>query len=128
MGYVDINGLFTLLDRKKQMVIRPDGHNVFPSEISAIIGNHAAVESCLVTGIQAQEFESGQWPTAFIELKKEYINTKGKALDEIRALCASKLPLRDRPRDRDYILVKAVMLTQEGKPDIAATIKPENTL
>lgn len=128
LGYVDINGLFTLLDRKKQMVIRPDGHNVFPSEISAIISDHEAVENCLVAGVQAPEFESGQWPTAFIKLKPEYTDAKNKVLDDIRTLCASKLPLRDRPRDQDYILVKEIILTQEGKTDVAATVKPENIL
>lgn len=126
LGYVDINGLFTLVDRKKQMLIRPDGHNVFPAEISNVINQHPAVVNCLVTGIQESKFDSGVWPTAFIQIFPEYLVKQAAILKEIRRLCEKKLPPRDRPRDKDYILVKEIITTTEGKIDKNATIESIN--
>ena len=37
LGYVTEDGLFVLTDRKKNMIVRPDGHNVFPNEIEEVI-------------------------------------------------------------------------------------------
>lgn len=126
LGYVDINGVFTLLDRKKEMVIRPDGHNVFPSEIMAIINEHYAVNDSLVVGIKDHNVESGEWPTAFVELKTEYLQNSDKIMKEIKELCKLKLPLRDRPRDEDYIQVKKIITTVEGKINAKETIDEEN--
>lgn len=126
LGFVDINGIFTLLDRKKQMVIRPDGHNVFPSEIVSVINQHYAVKDCIVVGIKDKEVESGEWPTAFIELKEEYLENSSKIIKEIIDLCKNKLPLRDRPRDSDYVLVDKIVMTVEGKIDTKKTIDEEN--
>ncbi|MCM1540218.1 MAG: acyl--CoA ligase [Blautia sp.] len=128
LGYIDINGVFTILNRKKEMIVRPDGHNVFPSEISAVIRTHKAVKECLVTGVKDPILESGLWPTAFIELKPKYMNQR-KYLKEIENLCKHKLPLRDRPRERqDYHLVTKIVRTNEGKIDVEATIDKSNVI
>lgn len=126
LGFVDINGIFTLLDRKKQMVIRPDGHNVFPSEIVSVINQHYAVKDCIVVGIKDKEVESGEWPTAFIELKEEYLDNDSRIIKEIIELCKNKLPLRDRPRETDYVLVDKIVMTVEGKIDTKKTIDEGN--
>lgn len=128
LGYVDINGLLTLVDRKKRMLIRPDGHNVFPSEISSVINQHPAVVNCLVTGIKEDELGSGVWPTAFIQIAPEHLAKQAATLKDIKNLCEKKLPLRDRPRDCDYILVKEIITTTEGKVNEDATIAANNRL
>ena len=110
------------------MLIRPDGHNVFPSEISAVINQHPAVVNSLVAGIKENELDSGVWPTAFIQIAHEYLSKQASVLNDIKKLCAKKLPPRDRPRDNDYILVKEIVTTTEGKFNIDATITPDNRL
>lgn len=127
LGYVDVNGFFYLLNRKKQMIIRPDGHNVFPAEISSVINKHPYVSESLIVGIQDDQFKNGLWPTAFIGLKPACKNTQ-KTLKEIKKLCEKKLPLRDRPREQDYYLVKKICITPEGKIDEKATIDCSNYL
>ena len=112
LGYVDINGFFYLLNRKKRMVIRPDGHNVFPEEIRSVINECPYVYDNLVVGIKDDTLESGSWPTAFINLRSDCDNPQ-KALREIKNLCEKKLPLRDRPREQDYYLVRKICITPE---------------
>lgn len=128
LGYIDTDGQVTLLNRKKQMIIRPDGHNVFPSEIAEVIKGHYAVKNCLVVGIKDSELISGEWPTAYIELKQEYLDNADKMLYEIMQLCVQKLPLRDRPRDCDYYQVKKIINTVEGKTNENATIENSNVV
>lgn len=127
LGYVDINGFFYLLNRKKQMIIRPDGHNVFPSEIRSVINECPYVSDSLVVGIKDDKVASGLWPTAFIKLKPGCDNMQ-KALKEIRKLCERKLPPRDRPREQDYFLVKKICITTEGKVDEKMTVDSANYL
>lgn len=128
LGYIDTDGQVTLLNRKKQMVIRPDGHNVFPSEIAEVIKTHYAVKNCLVIGVKDPGLISGEWPTAYIELKQEYMNNANKMLCEIMKLCVQKLPLRDRPRESDYYQVKKIIYTEEGKSNENASIEKCNII
>lgn len=128
LGYIDTDGQITLINRKKQMLIRPDSHNVFPSEIEQVIRSHYAVKNCLVVGKKDPNYISGEWPTAYIELKKEYNNECEKYLNEIKKLCTQKLPLRDRPRESDYYLIKKVINTMEGKVNEQASTSEENII
>ena len=126
LGYININGIFVLLDRKKRMIIRPDGYNIFPSLISSVILEHYAVEDCVVSGKKDDVLESGEFPVAFIKIKDEYLSKSNKIMAEISKLCTQKLPPRDRPREEDYIQVKEIINTSEGKPDLKSTIAEEN--
>lgn len=66
IGKVTENGEIMVLDRIKRMVIRPDGHNVFPSQIENVIAKHPAVEKVAVVGIKHYDQMNGEIPTAFI--------------------------------------------------------------
>lgn len=121
LGYVDINGVFTLLSRKKQMVVRPDGHNVFPSEIRNVLLSHFAVKDCIVVGIPDEKIKTGLWPSAFIELNNIDIDNLEKIVNDIENYVSTKLPLRDRPRHEDYYIVDKIIYTIEGKTDEIAT-------
>lgn len=128
LGYIDTDGQITLINRKKQMVIRPDGHNVFPSEIAEVIKSHYAVKNCIVVGVKDPNILSGEWPTAYIELKPEYLDNADKMLYEIMKFCATKLPLRDRPRESDFYQVSKIINTVEGKTNEVETIKESNII
>lgn len=128
LGYIDTDGQVTLLNRKKQMIIRPDGHNVFPSEIAEIIKSHYSVKNCIVIGVKDPNIISGEWPTAYIEFNQEYLEESDKMLYEIMKLCALKLPLRDRPRECDFYQVNKVINTVEGKTNEEATVNENNVI
>ena len=50
MGTIDEDGYFTIVDRKKEMIIR-GGYNVYPREIEEVLYEHPAVQECAVVGI-----------------------------------------------------------------------------
>ena len=50
IGYVDEDGYYYLVDRKKDMVIC-GGNNVYPAEVEAVIAGHRSVATCSVVGI-----------------------------------------------------------------------------
>jgi acyl-CoA synthetase (AMP-forming)/AMP-acid ligase II len=49
IGYVDGDGYFFLVDRKKDMIIR-GGENVYPREIEDVLLEHAGVQAAAVVG------------------------------------------------------------------------------
>lgn len=121
LGFVDIDGIFSLTTRKKNMIVRPDGHNVFPNEIEEAILKTNLVQNCVVIGIKEDEESSGEYPYAFIELKKECSDKPTESLNKIKKRVESQIPLRDRPRDDDYILTK-MAYKSEGKLDREAMV------
>jgi long-chain acyl-CoA synthetase len=53
MGRVDGDGFFSVVDRKKELIIR-GGYNVYPREIEEVLYEHPAVRECAVVGIPHQ--------------------------------------------------------------------------
>jgi len=84
MGYVDEEGFFFIVDRKKELIIR-GGVNVYPKELETVIGAHPAVEEVAV--IPEPHDKYGQVAKACVVLEQ------GKSLTEkeLRAYCASEL-------------------------------------
>ena len=50
MGYVDEDGYFYLMGRKKNVIILANGENVNPEEVEDAVGNSEAILECLVYG------------------------------------------------------------------------------
>jgi long-chain acyl-CoA synthetase len=50
MAYVDDEGYFFIVDRKKDLIIR-GGYNVYPREIEEVLYEHEAVAECAVLGV-----------------------------------------------------------------------------
>jgi acyl-CoA synthetase (AMP-forming)/AMP-acid ligase II len=66
VGRFDADGFFTLLDRKKDMIIS-GGFNVFPSDLEAVLAQHPAVAEASVAGVASSRW--GETPVAFVALK-----------------------------------------------------------
>lgn len=115
IGYMAENGEIFILDRQKRMLIRPDGHNVFPSAIENVISNHYAVSSCAVVGIPSTETKGGQIPTAYIVLKDEYINNSDEILKDIISFSSENLSVRDNALD--FHIRQSIPFTNSGKLD-----------
>lgn len=120
-GYVDKDGCIFVLDRIKRMIIRPDGHNVFPSLIEQIICSHTAVQNCAVIGYPDPNERAGKWPSAYIVLKNDFVDKQNLVLNELKALMKEKLPERDQAKY--FFFCDVLPLTLVGKIDYKALEK-----
>jgi len=60
---VDTDGFLTLFDRKKDMIIS-GGFNVYPSDLEAVLREHATVLEVAVVGVPSEQW--GETPVAFV--------------------------------------------------------------
>ena len=65
VGRFDDDGFLTLFDRRKDMVIS-GGFNIYPSDLEAVLRQHAAVADAAVVGVPSAEW--GETPVAFVVL------------------------------------------------------------
>jgi acyl-CoA synthetase (AMP-forming)/AMP-acid ligase II len=76
LGRFDKDGFLTLLDRKKDMIIS-GGFNVYPSDLEAVLREHADVAEVAVIGVPSDRW--GETPVAFVVLKAGAAATEGSA-------------------------------------------------
>ena len=126
IGYMNEMGELFFLDRMKRMIVRPDGHNVWPGVIENLISSHYAVSSCVVVGISCDNSTNGAIPTAFIVLKEEYLGNDEKIIQEIDELSKKTLPGRDIALD--YKIRESLPKTNVGKVDFRLVEQQENAL
>jgi len=90
LGYMDENGYFYVVDRKKDMIIA-GGFNIYPREIEEVLYEHEAILECVVAGIP--DPYRGETVKAYIVLKDGASVTK-EELDKFcrKDLAAFKVP------------------------------------
>jgi len=91
VGYINEQGFFYLVDRKKDMIIS-GGFNVYPGMIEQAIYEHPAVEEVIVIGIA--DAYRGQAAKAFVKLRE---GAPGLTLPELRDFLADKLGRHELP-------------------------------
>ncbi len=91
MGVVDEDGYFSVVDRKKDMVIR-GGFNVYPREIEEVLYAHPAVSEAAVIGVSDQTM--GEEVKAFIYLKPGAQVSEG----DILTYCKERIASNKYPR------------------------------
>lgn len=95
LGYMDADGFVYIKGRMKRIIIRHDGHKVFPTQLEGIIGGCGKVEACAVVAVRDREQAQGKLPMAFVKLRDSIPHERFQAIrDEILALCNAQLPLR----------------------------------
>ena len=97
IGYMDEDGYFFLVDRKKDMIIS-GGFNVYPQMIEQVIYEHPAVQEVIVIGIP-DEYR-GEAAKAFVKLRA---GTKPFSLDELKAFLAGKLGRHEIPASLEFV-------------------------
>ncbi len=97
IGYMDDDGYFYLVDRKKDMIIS-GGFNVYPQMIEQAIYAHPSVQEVIVIGI-ADDYR-GEAAKAFIKLRD---GAKPFTLDELRAFLTGKLGKHELPAAVDFV-------------------------
>ena len=99
------------------MIIRTDGHNVWPSQIEAVITSHPAVSQCCVVGRPSPDTQNGKIPTAYIVTKDGFSETDS-LLKEIETFTKKLLPERDTASV--FCFIDQLPLTDIGKVDYRA--------
>ena len=84
VGYMDEDGFFYIVDRKKDMIIS-GGFNIFPSEIEQVLWTHPAVLDCAVIGVPDDKW--GEAVKAVIEFKPGQAASE----EELKAYCRNSL-------------------------------------
>jgi acyl-CoA synthetase (AMP-forming)/AMP-acid ligase II len=106
VGAFDEEGLLTLKDRSKDMIIS-GGSNIYPREIEDVLNLHPAVAECSVVGRPHPEW--GEEVVAFV------VARGGKALApaELDQLCLDNIARFKRPKD--YKFIEALPKNNYGK-------------
>jgi long-chain acyl-CoA synthetase len=97
IGYMDNDGYFYLVDRKKDMIIS-GGFNVYPQMIEQAMYEHPAVQEVIVIGIP--DDYRGEAAKAFVKLRA---GAKPFTLDELKAFLSDKLGRHEIPAALEFV-------------------------
>ncbi|WP_405100708.1 long-chain-fatty-acid--CoA ligase [Oceanobacillus sp. FSL H7-0719] len=91
MGYMDEEGYFYIVDRKKDMIIA-GGYNIYPREVEEVLYEHEAIQEAAVVGIP--DPYRGETVKAFIVLK----NGRQVTEEDLNRYCRENLAAYKVPR------------------------------
>lgn len=117
IGYLDEDGFLFIKGRIKQIIIKFDGHKVFPVSIESVINRHKAVGTCAVVGIPDPDHAQGDVPIGIVELKATLEGEVDKETlrKEILALCDAEL--EERGKCADVVFIDKMFHTALEKHD-----------
>lgn len=117
IGYMDTDGFIYIKGRIKQIIIKFDGHKVFPVSIEGIMNRHKAVGTCAVVGIPDPDHAQGEVPLGIVELKSTLSADvdKEEIRKEILALCDAECEERGKPAD--VVFIDEMLRTALNKND-----------
>src|SRR5512140_1304886 len=95
IGVMDDEGYLSIVDRKKDMILR-GGYNVYPRELEEVIITHPSISLCAVIGVPDERL--GEEGKAFIVL------TQGCELsaDDFLAWCKTQFAANKYPRHVEF--------------------------
>jgi acyl-CoA synthetase (AMP-forming)/AMP-acid ligase II len=96
VGRFDAEGFLTLMDRKKDMVIS-GGFNIYPSDLEAVLREHAAVADVAVVGVPSVQW--GETPIAFVVPRAG----SGVAADELMRWLNERVGKTQRLASLEYL-------------------------
>ncbi|MDL4840621.1 AMP-binding protein [Aquibacillus rhizosphaerae] len=90
IGYMDENGCFYIIDRKKDMIIA-GGYNIYPREVEEVLYEHEAIQEAVVVGIP--DPYRGETVKAFVVIKENH-NLSEEELDRFcrKYMASYKVP------------------------------------
>ncbi|HET7658199.1 MAG TPA: AMP-binding protein [Bacillales bacterium] len=126
VGYMDGDGYFYIIDRKKDMIIA-GGFNIYPREVEEVLYEHEAVQEAAVIGVK--DPYRGETVKAFI-VKKQGAACTDKDLDDHcrRQLAAYKVPhlyefREELPKSTIGKVLRRILIEEEMKKSEAAASK-----
>ena len=106
IGYVDDEGFYYIVDRKKDMIIS-GGVNIYPAEIEAVFHRHPAVKDVAVVGIPDEHWGESIQVVLVIDAEN--------GCDEGALRAFAQAHLADYKRPRVYRFLEQLPYTPEGK-------------
>ncbi|WP_127599431.1 AMP-binding protein [Nitratireductor alexandrii] len=91
IGFMDADGFFTIVDRKKDMILS-GGYNVYPQLIEQMIYEHPDVEEVLVIGVA--DAYRGEAAKAFVKLRP---GAPVLTLEDLRTFLKTRLGRHEMP-------------------------------
>ena len=122
---VDEDGFVKIIGRKKDMIIRPDGHNVWPNVIVNNLFGCPIIKDVCVIGVKSKYDNTGEIPTAIVVLDNPEMN-EAEARLQIFEYQSHLLGERDGAIEIRFR--KELPLTPIGKVDIMKLTKEENKI
>jgi long-chain acyl-CoA synthetase len=94
IGVMDTDGLFRIVDRKKDMIL-VSGFNVYPTEIEQVVGLHAGVLECAAIGVPDER--SGEAVKLFVVRRDASLSESDMA-----QYCRENFTAYKRPRHIEF--------------------------
>ncbi len=114
LGSMDEDGFIFIKGRIKRMIIKFDGHKVFPAYIEGVIGQHPDVMSCAVVGVKDREHAQGQSVLAVIQ-RQNPARPEEETRAELQTLMDAEIEKRGIPAD--VVFMDELPHTGMGKID-----------
>lgn len=95
IGTMDEDGYLSIVDRKKDMILR-GGYNVYPRQLEEVIITHPAVSLCAVIGVPDERL--GEEVKAFVVLNKD----AQLSSDDLIAWCREHIAANKYPRHVEF--------------------------
>jgi long-chain acyl-CoA synthetase len=95
IGVMDDEGYLSIVDRKKDMILR-GGYNVYPRELEEVIITHPSVSLCAVIGVPDERL--GEEVKAFVVLKQDCCLSE----DEFIGWCKTQFAANKYPRHVEF--------------------------
>jgi long-chain acyl-CoA synthetase len=90
LGWVDDDGFFFIVDRKKDLIIR-GGYNVYPREVEEVLYSHPSVAGAAVIGVPDPRL--GEEVEAYVQLKPGTVATEQELIAYVKdRVAAYKYP------------------------------------
>jgi len=113
MGFIDKDGFLFFTGRIKLSIPLPDGHKVFPIQLTDVVSKVPNVASCACVGVKDGKSEQGLWPVVAVVLKDKAL--KEQTLKDVKA--ALKCGVEERSQPIDIYEVDELPLIGMGKFD-----------
>jgi long-chain acyl-CoA synthetase len=115
VAIMDANGIVTIVDRKKNMVIS-GGENIYCAEVERVLADHPAVRDCIAYGLPDERL--GETLAAHVVVTADATVSE----DDIKAHCRDHLAIYKVPR-KVILALDPLPRTASGKVDRGTFLK-----
>ena len=116
LGYLDEDGFLFINGRIKRMIIRFDGHKIYPAILEGVLSQYEKTTLCAVVGIKDPTQNQGELPVGIVKLDNTYTDEEKVSIRRgILQMCHDVC--EERGRAADIIFVDEMPYTPMGKID-----------